>query len=86
MTVGSRPNYSSPSLQTITYDYDIAVGTIVKTEGAGSGEIIPPHWELLETSTITATKWELAFYRTDIDVLGLKTGKKITAYMAILEN
>ena len=24
LEVGSRPNYSSPSLQTITYDYDIA--------------------------------------------------------------
>ena len=58
----------------------------MKTEGAGSGEIIPPHWELLETSTITTTKWELAFYRTDFEVLGLKTGKKMTTYMAILEN
>ena len=87
LEVGSRPNYSGTALQTITYDFDLTTTAISKTEGAGSGEIVNPHWVLLEDkSRLEAKKWTLAFHRTDLETLGLKSGKKMTTYMAILNN
>ena len=68
-------------IESLTYDK----GTDGKMTYSTGAKTIP-HWDFdLEKSLVNEAKWELAFSRTDTEQLGLRLGKEMTCYMAILD-
>ena len=67
---------------TASYGYD-SNGKVTEKQN----DITEPHWRLNTLkSSITDQKWSLTFSRSDTEMLGLKQGKEMTCYMAMIES
>ena len=84
LTKGEAPKSQRSNIRSLKYDYDDIVGE-VKLNGSFSND--PQTWILnAAQSHILPNKWTFVFYRTDMERLGLKEGKHMTCYVALVDN
>ena len=84
MTIGEAPKSQRSNIRSLRYDYDDIIGEIILN---GSFSNDPETWILnAAQSYILPTKWTFVFYRTDTERLGLKEGKHMTCYVALVDN